>query len=445
MKSTKSLRVVIGLMKLYKRIFNTGIKTQFFNSSWLLATQGVRLVAGFFVGLWIARYLGPTQFGIYNYVTSYVLILSSLASFGTNEKIIVELSNSSSNYLSILNSAFYLRITISLFLTIALLLISFCFSSENEFFQYGPIVIPIVIFQSFDLIELFNRANVNEKKSAKVRIIQIIIASIIKLYLIKTKAPLVYFFYVFTFEYIIFAVFIYVSYCVSEAKNFLNLPPRRNEIFNIVKSSWPLMIMAVSSSILSRVDNILIGNYLSKHDVGVYSASSRIIELVTIVPNLIMAANYSTILKGKSLSREEYLKRFKIISKFLGLGSILVTFIIYINAEQVIRLLYGEKYNQSYELLKIHSVMILFLSMSHIGTYWYIAEDLGRLLMFKVIGAGVSSVVLDVVFIPRFGVVGVIYSSVITYILFYYVFDYWISKTRECFFINSELFNFFKK
>jgi hypothetical protein len=64
-----------------------GFRRYFANTSWMLAEQILRLVAGLFVGIWVARYLGPRQFGVFSYTLAFVAIFGSIAKLGLDEVI----------------------------------------------------------------------------------------------------------------------------------------------------------------------------------------------------------------------------------------------------------------------------------------------------------------------------------------------------------------------
>ena len=51
----------------------------FKNTSWLFGEKILRMVVGLFVGVWIARYLGPEQFGTFSYAQSFVGLFSAIA------------------------------------------------------------------------------------------------------------------------------------------------------------------------------------------------------------------------------------------------------------------------------------------------------------------------------------------------------------------------------
>ena len=63
----------------------------FKNTSWLFAEKILRMVVGLLVGVWVARYLGPEQFGLLSYALSFVGLFSIVATFGLDEIVVREL------------------------------------------------------------------------------------------------------------------------------------------------------------------------------------------------------------------------------------------------------------------------------------------------------------------------------------------------------------------
>ena len=52
------------------------------NTGWLFADRALRMVLAVLVGAWMARYLGPGQFGEFAYVMSFVALLPCWLSSG---------------------------------------------------------------------------------------------------------------------------------------------------------------------------------------------------------------------------------------------------------------------------------------------------------------------------------------------------------------------------
>lgn len=88
--------IVVGLIeKINHRfqdlIIHRGFRRYFANTSWLFAEKILRMVVGLFVGVWVARYLGPERFGLLSYAQSFVGLFSAFATLGLDEIVVREL------------------------------------------------------------------------------------------------------------------------------------------------------------------------------------------------------------------------------------------------------------------------------------------------------------------------------------------------------------------
>ncbi len=68
---------MITKLKSYKN--NLGLMKYFKNTSWLFLEKILRMVVGLFVGIWVARYLGPEQFGLFSYAQSFVGLFTTIS------------------------------------------------------------------------------------------------------------------------------------------------------------------------------------------------------------------------------------------------------------------------------------------------------------------------------------------------------------------------------
>ena len=70
---------------------HAGFRKYFANTSWLLGERILRMGVSLFVGIYIARYLGPERYGLLSYALSFVFLFSSLAYFGLDDILVREL------------------------------------------------------------------------------------------------------------------------------------------------------------------------------------------------------------------------------------------------------------------------------------------------------------------------------------------------------------------
>src|ERR1700749_3400087 len=61
------------------------------NAAWQLVDKELRLVAGLIVGIWVARYLGPSNFGLMNFAIAFVYLFSPIADIGLQAIVVRDL------------------------------------------------------------------------------------------------------------------------------------------------------------------------------------------------------------------------------------------------------------------------------------------------------------------------------------------------------------------
>ena len=91
------------------------------NISWLMLERVLRIFAAFFVGMWVARYLGPVDFGTLNYLQSLIGLFFILATLGLDETVIKELVEKKFNEYEIVGTTAVIKLIGSLLCIIAVL------------------------------------------------------------------------------------------------------------------------------------------------------------------------------------------------------------------------------------------------------------------------------------------------------------------------------------
>ena len=61
------------------------------NTGWLFFDKILRMGVGLLVGVWIARYLGPEQFGLLNFAMAIIGLFTAIATLGLNNIVVRDL------------------------------------------------------------------------------------------------------------------------------------------------------------------------------------------------------------------------------------------------------------------------------------------------------------------------------------------------------------------
>ena len=82
---------MLNLKTIFSTAHTSGFKRYFANTSWMMGEKIIHLVVALFVGVYVARYLGPERFGLLSYAGSFVGLFTALATLGLDGIMVREL------------------------------------------------------------------------------------------------------------------------------------------------------------------------------------------------------------------------------------------------------------------------------------------------------------------------------------------------------------------
>ena len=190
---------------------NTEFMKYFNNTSWLFFDKIFKMGIGFFIIIYLTRYLGPERFGLLSYSQSFVSIFMAFASLGLGSVVIRELVKYPEKRDILLGTAFYL----TLFTSLLSIVLIFCFNSfifEDDKSNILTLIIAFtIIFQNLNIIiDNYFQYKVLSKYVVYSSTMGFISSSILKFVLIYIEADLVYFAYALLLDSIIFIIRFYI-------------------------------------------------------------------------------------------------------------------------------------------------------------------------------------------------------------------------------------------
>lgn len=252
-------------------------KRYFANTSWMFAEKIFRTLVAFFVGIYVARYLGPDKFGLLNYAISFAGLFTSFANLGMDSIVVRELVKTPDKRNEILGTVFRLRL-IGSFVTISLVTITAFLIKEPSFNLLLIVIIAsATIFQSMGVVEQFYQSRVEAKYNVIAQSGSFFIASLLKILLVIFNQPLLYFAIVQTLE----SIFLAIGYYSVYRKNKFSLSEWKfnsriaSELF---RDSWPLVLSGVVIAIYMKIDQVMIKNFMTTTDVGYYAVAVKLCE-----------------------------------------------------------------------------------------------------------------------------------------------------------------------
>lgn len=418
-----------------------GVTKYLHNTAWLLAEKILRLILGVFVGIWVARYLGPEQFGLFSYASSFVGIFLAFSTLGLDGIIIRELVKDESRRDSLIGTAFGLKL-IGAFILIVLLAITINFTLNSPLTNALVFIIASsTIFQSFNVIDYYFQSKVLSKYVVYSNTIGLVISSFVKVYLVMSSAPLIAFAWVVLFDSFILAAGLIFFYIKNKLRIF-------SWDFDwalakaLLRDSWFLILSGVVSSIYMQIDQVMLQSMLGSNAVGQYAAAVRLSEVWYFFPMIVSSSLFPAIINAKRVSDELYYGRLQKLYDLMVWLAVIIALLMTIFGERIVSLLYGMEYSEAGAVLVIHTWASIFIFIGVVSNKWFITENLQKYAFYRAAVGAVVNVVLNFHLIPLYGIYGAAISTLISLLIADYLYNAVHGKTRVTFKLHTNAFLF---
>lgn len=185
----------------------------------------------------------------------------------------------------------------------------------------------------------------------------------------------------------------------------------------ILSFSWPLALTGFSFLFVTKTDKILLGYFLSKHEVGIFSPALVIAGMLIFVASAFKYIFLPTVSEYFSKNDIGALERlFKSTSKWIFLVVLPLFLILLIFPREVITFLYGSEYVGGYMALVILSAGIAMNDFAGTAGNILVGGGYTRLNLACEIIAAVTNILLALILIPRFGINGAAAATGISYL-----------------------------
>lgn len=387
------------------------------------AAWGVQFSCVVLASVMVARYLGPSQFGSINYVTALMTFASTVASFGMSTVVTRELVNGRHPREVILGTAVVTRASTG-FVALCVML------AYLHFFERNPVAVALasvavgtLLLESSLVFDCGMQAQRAFGSSSSAKALLAIGNLAMRGSLVLLGAGLVSFIAV---QYAESLLYILVFGWITRAY-FKGMPARVDVRLarTLVLHGAPIMLAGIATAIYLRIDQVMIAHYLGTDALGRYSAGVKLAEVASAFPGIVAYVLFPSIIEARKTSEEkaerEAIKLYRLMY-VAGLGfSVVVTLI----GDWLARLMFGAAYEGAGTVLRVYvwSTVFVFLHIASQAQLLSQAKTTHVIVVRTVVGA-VTNILLNLVLIPRMGIVGAAWATVVSYgVALFFFFD----------------------
>jgi PST family polysaccharide transporter len=396
-------RKLSGRHVLQKMIGNTG---------WVIFDKLLRFGVGLVVGVWTARYLGPTEFGLLSYAIAFVALFSTLSNLGLQGIIVRDLVSRPDRREALLGTALLLRVVGSV-VAVACADLAICLlrASDSHSRDVVFIVALSLLPQAWDVIEYDYQADINARPIVVIRSVSFLVCSVAKILLIMDDGSIIGFAWITALEFALSAGL--MNWLADTHRKLPRLShTTREELRYLLRTCWPLAVTSLSVVLYWRIDQVMLGQLAGDESAGIFSAAVRVSEVWYFIPVAILTSIAPALTGAYRRSIPEYLQKFRQSTGLLVGLAVVMAIIFSCFSTSIINLLYGPKYAGAGIILSIHAWAGIFVVLGLTGTGYLVNSGLLNYSMYQTLLGAAANIVLNMIFIPRLGGAGAAISTV---------------------------------
>ena len=406
------------------------------NLSWALLGKIVNLLSSLIVGILVARYLGVEQYGLMNYVISFVLLFQIISSFGLDNIESREEARSVVDVNTIIGTAFGLRVLLGIICTIACVVTSCIMESDSTTIIFVAIYSSSIMFNTLIVIRNYYYAIVENKKVVLSEISRTCIGVLIKVVLLLFSAPLIWFIIACAFDFLLVGSG-YVLFYLKESNSIRKWTFSQSYALFLLKESFPLLLTSTAVIVYQRIDQVMIGQLIDgpghKEQVGFFSVASRFVEILIYIPMLLSRTINPILVRVRERSEEEYKQKAQYFMNVSFWGTLFMSILVSITAYWLVVPLFGKAYILAVPILQVMSFKAASVALSSSAGGMLVAERLQKYAFYRDSLGCLSCIVLNWVLLPKYGAIAAAVVAILSNVVAGYFADALIPAYRHIF------------
>ncbi|MCL8609228.1 oligosaccharide flippase family protein [Proteus mirabilis] len=393
--------------KTYRLILNN--KKFINNSVWIIVEKLISIFGLIFITSYVAKYIGPENFGKLSYAISIFTIIQTISMLGTDTILFKRISKNKTSGIKLMLSTTKIRVILYGFISIAYITYSIYSTKDFITIIFTISVALAYLFLSIDHFSIFYNAILASKINVLFNIIGLIISLCIRYSIVFFELNIAYLsipILLTTFiPYLLRYIFFYYTY--NEIKKI----KRNKNVYNsyLIKAGFPISISNISIAIYAKVSQILLVTIISNYILGIFSVAYSLAYAWLFIPQAIITSYFTKIYKLKTSS--DIITYTSYLNIFIGVISIFYLFFIYYLGDIIIFNLYGYEYMESSTILFPLAITSVFSCLGIISYRYIIAFSGYSFLLKKMFITSILGVTLSYILIKDYGLKGAVISN----------------------------------
>ncbi len=379
--------------------------------------KAASLVISFLATAYIARNLGPKNYGELSYAISFVSLFSVFTLAGIDQILYRDIIKYPEKKNVYMGSAFMIRAVGGIAAILLCMVTAFLLTGQNLSLYLIFLISIGYFFQAFQIINYEFLAKVQSKFPSLASTLIVLILNILKIIVIAMNQGVLYLALIYALESVLYMLFYLYIYKAKMGERILNWKFDPELARRMFLDSIPMIFSTAFVLVYARIDQVIIRHMMDVSAVGLYDAAVRLSESWYLVPGLLVASLFPAIVNAKTTSEEQYERRLGKLGLLLVTLAIIVAAVTTVLAPYIMGILYGKEFLGGTIILQIYIWAGIWTSITILANSYLIAENHRKVLFVSSLVSMVSNLALNFLLIPRFGIAGSAWATFISYSL----------------------------
>lgn len=374
------------------------------NTLFLLIAYIFQKVLVFFYFIFLARYLGPTDFGVYSFVFSFLGMFSVFLDLGFGTVLIREISKNKEKTKEYVETSLGFKIILSAVVSLVIIVVINLLGYQSATRNLVYLSILWIVFESLaGTIFAALRGWQNLRYEAVGSILNKGAYVFIGLLFVLLKLPLI----AFSVPLVVGGL-LYFIYPLFVTKKFfkLGIAFDKKIIRDFFKVSVSLIFGSIFATIFTAINIVLISYLSSDFSAGIFSAAFRIPMAILFLPSALGASIFPVFSSLVQKDRKRLMFIFEKSMFYMIFLSLPIIFAGFVLGDKIISLMYGKEFIASTIPFNIIMAALLFLFLDFLFSSLLTALDKQKQnAVLRAIGLAVN-IILCFILIPKFSYIG---------------------------------------
>lgn len=382
------------------------------NASWLIGVKIIQSLLSFFVGMFTARYLGPSNYGLISYAASTVAFVIPVMNLGLTNVLVQELVIDPDNEGTTLGTSLIMCFTSSIICILGVFVYSMLANAgEIETIIVCSVYSLLLIFQALEITTYWFQAHLLSKYSSIVSFFAYVIVTCYKVFLLITQKKVIWFAVSNSIDYFIIAIALLIIY---KKLNGQKLKFSLDKAKLLIKKSKYYIIANLMVIIFAETDKVMLKQMIGMEYTGFYTAAVTCTTITSFVFSAIIDSFRPDIFEKLKIGKSEFENRVIQLYSVIIYFSLIQCVAITVLSPLIIKIIYGDDYIPSISALRI---CVWYTTFSYIGSVrniWILAKNMQKYLLPINMAGALANIVLNYFLIPQLGIEGAAVASLTT-------------------------------